>query len=53
MSQLHNPAAIKWMLSERNIITSMLRAPLAPLTVDEQMRLQPVLMNAEEMLQVD
>lgn len=53
MTQLHNPAAIKWMLSERNIITSMLRAPLAPLTVDEQMQLQPVLMNAEEMLQVD
>ena len=53
MSQLHNPAAIKWMLSERNIITSMLRAPLAPLTADEQMQLQPVLTNAEEMLQVD
>ncbi len=51
-SILPNPAAIKWMLSEKGLIASVQRSPLVALTMDQQMQLETVLASTEALEQL-
>ena len=42
-SLLPNPAAVKWMLSEQGIISSVQRSPLVALTMDQQLELESIM----------